>query len=473
MEKSLVLPAGMDIRSIFPEECGLSAAINLPLASRRVYECLLLQEHRGEKGVGIISDKDGRFYYRKRVGSVQEQFFGINFAEKLPGKIAIGHNRYATEGSSDSPNNVQPLMFKETKYGAFAVAHNGTLANHRPIKEQLKKEGAVFQSTTDSEIFGHLIARSEQESFEKAIVDALNIVTTAYSLLIMTHDQFFAIRDRHGVRPLSIAKLGEGFLICSESYAFDQYPDAEFIRDIEPGEMIVFDKDKDYFRSIRYAEAPEHFCIIEGIYFSNPRTCYRRFMHEDFRQELGAQIIRENPDLKGDFILPVLDSGKHAAIGMFKESGIPYKEYFLRIHNPPDANKRSFTSPTDEERIRTAYQKLHLRKDKIKGRRAIVVDDTIIRSITIKIANERLRSAGASEIINCISAPPVKSPCMLGMDYQDSKQLAAASQSIEDIRRSIGADKLIYLSFEGLQDVVNRTYKCGICSGCFGGKYPA
>lgn len=478
MQKRILSLQGNEcLRNLLPEECGLAAAINLPGASLYIYDCLALQQNRGEDGVGIASIKRGNIFHQEELGCVEDSFIDFDFGAKLPGKISIGHNRYATKGNSNEIKNVQPLFFPETRYGPLMVAHNGTLVNSRKIKKDLIKKGVVFQSKTDSEIFGHLIALSGKESIEEAIITALEKVPAAYSLLILTSDKLFAIRDRFGVRPLSIAKLNDGFLICSENYAFDQFRESMFIRDIDPGEMVVFERRRKGFRSVKYAQDTEHFCIFEGIYFSNPRTTYRNFMHEDFRQELGKRIFAENPELKGDFILPVLDSGKQAAFGMAKASGIPYKEYFLRVHKPPNPKKkqkrtRSFTSPTAKERDRTAYQKLHLRKDKIRGRRAIVVDDSIVRSNTIRIVNKRLRDAGASYIINCISAPAVINICPYGMAFQDKKQLVAAGNTIEEIRKIIGADELIYLSLPGLKQVVSETYRCGICCGCFGGKYP-
>lgn len=461
-----------DLREVLAEECGLAAVVNLPNASRLVYDCLVLQEHRGEKGAGIVSIKDGKLHHRRRIGTVRTQFAEFNIEKKLPGKTAIGHNRYATAGDFDSVTNVQPLIFEKTRFGPLIIAHNGTLVNHSEITKELTRSGAIFQSSTDSEIIAHLIAQSDENEIEKAIVSALHKIKAAYSLLIMTTDRLFAIRDKFGVRPLSVARLKDGYLIASENYTFDQYAEASDYFDINPGEMIVFKKGSGSFQKMRYAEPEEHFCIFEGIYFSNPRSSYCGFLHEDFRQELGKEIVRENTNLQGDFILPVLDSGKHAAIGMFKESGIDYKEYFLRIHNSPNANLRSFTSPTHEERMTTAYRKLHLRKDKINGRDAIVVDDSIVRSTTIGIITERLRKAGAKSITICISAPPIRNVCPNGMDFQDKKQLVAYRSSIEEIRKQIGADRLIYLSLEGLKKTVSKTYKCGICTGCFGDKYP-
>ncbi len=463
----------LGIRGIFPEECGLSAAIDLPLASEYAFKCASALDHRGEKGVGIDSVRKSKFYIEKRKWSVALGLPGVNFKKDLPGKTAIVQNRYATEGDSCSPSNVQPLVFQGTAKGSFVLAHNGTLNNVRLIKKNLMKKGAIFQSTTDSEIIAHLISHSRENAITESIISSLNQVTAAYSLLILTPDKLFAIRDRFGTRPLSIGNLKNGFLVCSENYAFEQYPNSSHLREIEPGEMIIFEKNKDSFQSIKYAEPDEHFCVFEGIYFSHPRTTYRGYYNEDFRQELGKQIFKENTDLQGNFVLPILDSGKHSAIGLFKESGIDYKEYFSRKHKTSDDSvSRSFTLPTYKERKEVAFKKLHLRKDKIKGRNVVVVDDSIVRSTTMKIACERLRNAGASYITVCISAPPIVDICPNGMAYRTKKQLTAYNRTIDDVRKTIGADRLIYLSLKGLRDVVDRTYKCGICTGCFGGKYP-
>lgn len=472
MEGSWDQEQAATMRDIFPEECGLAAAIHMQNASRYVYDCLMLQEHRGEDSVGIISlDEAARFHIRRRVGRVREQFFDTDFEQRLPGHAAIGHNRYATAGAADALTNIQPLYFQNTKYGAFAIAHNGTFLDRKGIRERLTQEGVVFQSSLDSEVFGHLIARSNADTLEEAIIDATGDISAAYALFVFTREKLIALRDPSGVRPMSIAKINDGFLVCSENYTFDQYRNCEPIGDIQPGEMVIFEHNSSNFKRMQYAEPEESFCVFEGIYFSDPRSQYNGFWHEDFRFELGRQIFRENPDLQGDCIIPVLDSGKHAAWGLSEASGVPYREHFKRLHNPPRANLRSFTSSKDEDRMRTAYQKLHLRKELVRGKRVIIVDDSVVRSTTIQIINQRLREAGAVEIINCISAPPIKNICPFGMDFQDRQQLVAYERSIEDIRQKVGADRLIYLSLEGLQDVVKETYKCGICSGCFGGNY--
>ncbi|MCB9640619.1 MAG: amidophosphoribosyltransferase [Myxococcales bacterium] len=472
VQGSLSQEADFSLRDLLPEECGLAAAINMPEASRFVYDCLMLQEHRGEHGAGIISYNGKEFSMRRHLGSVRENFHGVDVSAVLPGDVAIGHGRYATRGSFESGTNVQPLFFHASRFGSFAIAHNGQLADPRRVRDRLVQQGVLFQSTTDSELFGHLITQSFATNIEDAIVEACRQIEVAYALIILCEDKVIVLRDRYGVRPLSFGKMSGGYLVCSENYAMDQYPDCEHLGDLAPGEMVIFQRGREGYRRIQYAKPDEHFCIFEGIYFSDPRTRYNGFWHEDFRYELGRQIARENPDLEGDCIIPVLDSGKHAAVGLSEISGIPYREYFKRLHNPPRAKRRSFTSATYEDRVRTAYQKLHLREEKIKGKRVIVVDDSIVRSTTIRIINQRLREAGATSIVNCISAPAIVDVCPFGMDFQDRSQLIAHHRSTEEIADAVGADRVIYVRLQGLEELVAKTYQCGICSGCFGGRYP-
>lgn len=468
MEQELAL----NMRDIMPEECALTAAINLDNASQFVYDCLMLQEHRGEHSVGVISVKNGHFHMRRRVGSVKDQFVGYDLQQGLPGRVAVGHNRYATKGDPGSITNIQPLFFHHSRYGSFAIAHNGTLCDREDIRNRLANEGVLFQSTMDSEVLGHLIARAAADTIEEAVIHAAKQIPTAYAMLVLSKNKVIAFRDKYGVRPLSVARMDGGFLVCSENFAFDQYPSCEHLCDIAPGEMVVFTADQPTFKRYQVAPPDEHFCIFEGIYFSDPRSRYNAYYHEDFRYALGQKIHEENPDLKGDCVIPVLDSGKHAALGLAESSNIPYREYFQRLHNPPRANRRSFTSATFEERVRTAHQKLHLRKEKIEGKRVVIVDDSIVRSTTMRIITKRLREAGAKEITICISAPPIQNICPYGMDFQDRSQLIAYKRSVQEICDGIGADRLIYISLKGLQEVVDETYRCGMCSGCFGGRYP-
>lgn len=451
------------------EKCGLAAAINLDNASRYVYDCLALMQHRGEASVGIVSN-DGAFSYRRRIGKVMHQFGGYDFS-KLPGAMSTGHNRYATSGSPGDITDIQPLIVKKSKFGMFTLAHNGTLAHTSAIEENLIGEGVTFQSSTDSELLIKLITRKGTEDIITAIIESLKEIKAAYSLLIQTNDKIIAVRDKFGVRPLSIGKIKKGYLVASETYVFDQFPECDFVRDVHPGEIVVFEKGKESFTSIQYAQQDEAFCVFEGIYFSNPRSMYKGSYHEDFRKDLGRQLYNDN-NIQADIIIPILDSGKMAAIGVALESGIPYEEAFLRIHDPPRSNNRSFTSPTQKERIQTAHMKLNLRKSSIKGKDVLVVDDSLVRSNTLKVINQRLREAGAKSIINFISAPPIINICQYGMDFQNKEELAAHNYKIEQIAEKIDADKLVFQSLKGLKKCVKKNYNCGVCSGCFGGKYP-
>ncbi len=479
LKGSIKEETGFDLREIMHENCALAAAVNVYNASCSVYECLLHEENRGEAGVGIVCRSGDDFFQRRRVGSVSTQFNGMkedDFARKLPGRVAIGHNRYATKGSSKSLANVQPLIIEKSKYGPFSIAHNGQLVNIDKIEKMLVEKGAIFQSTTDTELIVHLIAKSGKQTIEEAIKYALRNVKTSYSLLILTQDKLFAIRDRFGVRPLSIAKYKKGYLVCSETHVFDHFPEAEFMYDVSPGEMVVFSKGKKGIERMRYAKPNKHACILEAIYFSNPRSKLNKFYHEDFRKETGRQIVIECKKkriiIRGDYVVPILDSGKHAALGLAKESGIEFEEHFQRTHSFKFLQSRSFTAATIEERKKIVEKKLNLRKDRVVGKDIIIVDDTIVRSTTMKVLVQILKDAGARRVIVCIASPPIIDICPSGMDYQETNQIVAHGKTIDEIKNIIGADELIYLSLSGLNKVVKRTYKCGICSGCFGGKYP-
>ncbi len=477
-----------NFRDVFLENCGLAAAINLSGASYVVGQMVPMIEKRGERGGGVVSRRGGKLHHRRRVGPFSVQFRTFDkkrFDDELPGRAAIAHCRYATKGDPEFVANVQPLTVIESKYGPFAIAHNGTLVNAEPIKKRLVKAGCAFHSTSDTEILIHLILDSEKKTIEEAIRSALTQVEASYSLLIISRDKVFAIRDRFGVRPLSIAKMGEGYLVCSETVAFDQFPGAEYWRDVEPGEMVVFSRLKKECYGVKYAEANEMFCIFESIYFSNPRSRKNGFFHEDFRFQIGVELARDvceeliregSPPL----VAPVLDSGKHFAEGV--ASGIAsimgwsfekmYKEVFQRAHGPLGGQARSFTSVTTEERIAVVLKKLNLRKDEVVGRTVVVVDDSIVRSNTIKVIVDMLKRAGAAKIIVVVGFPPIVNICPNGMDFQTRKQIVAFSRTTQEIKELVGCDVLMYLRVEDLLKIVKSSYNCGICGGCFGWRYP-
>ncbi|MFA6514287.1 MAG: amidophosphoribosyltransferase [Patescibacteria group bacterium] len=474
---------GFNFRDLFPENCGLAAAINIPSASWVAGQLITVIEKRGEKGGGVVSQRQGKIYERRRVGPFSVQFRDFDekrFRRELPGNMAIAHCRYATKGDPGLVANIQPLIVTESKYGPFAIAHNGTLVNVENLKAELKQSGCKFDATSDTEILIHLILSSGEKKIENAILYALDKVFCSYALLIITRDKIFAIRDRYGVRPLSVAKLGSGFMVCSETVSFDQFVGAEFLRDVAPGEMLIFEKKSEKFKSLIYARAEEFFCVFESIYFSNPRSKNKGIYNEDFRRKIGEQIVLENPELKGDLVVPILDSGKHFAQGLAHvlstrlqvHNGDLYEEAFQRAHEPLGGQSRSFTATTTEERISVIRQKLHLKKEAIVGKEIIVVDDSIVRSHTAKIIVEMLQQAGAKKVIFCVCFPPIVNVCPNGMDFQTRTQLIAYKRSLEVIKQTIGADELIYLQPAGLYKVVAETYGGGICGGCFGGSYP-
>lgn len=475
------------LRDILNENCGLAAAINVPTAAEIVRHMLMVQQHRGPTGAGIVSSNNHDINIYNGFGRVDRVFLeDFDFQNKLSGDIASGHNRYATKGSIEKRANLQPLLFRETKYGPLTFAHNGQLLDINNLRGELIQNGSSFQSTTDSETLAHLITQSNANTIEEAIENEITKIPTAYSLIIMTESKVIALRDKYGVRPLSIAKLGEGYLVASETTAFRIFPDAEFIRDIKPGEMVVFDRTEIQSggepTSIQFAEPEENLCVFELIYFSEPRSKYNGFMHEDFRELCGMAVYDENKEffdsLKSQFgkdiyTVPILDSGKHGAWGFEKASGILYREYFMRRHNAPNANGRSYMAANPKSRDEIAFMKLDLRKEVIYGKAIITVDDSIVRGTTSRRYNQRLRDAGAKLIVNVIVSPTLTDICYLGMDHQSRDQLLAFNhQTPEEISKETGADKTVYLSLNRLNKIVDNTYKCGTCSGCFGGNYP-
>jgi len=480
-----------NLRDILNESCGLAGAVNIPLASKPVVSMGMSQQHRGEAGTGCCSSDGENLYLKKDKGLIKVVFpRDFDYKKNIPGDMAIFHNRYATRGSVEEICNVQPLLFKDSKFGQYAIGHNGQLIDVNHEKDKMLKGGAIFQSTTDSEILAHLIAKTGKDTIEEAIASEIVKIPSAYSVLIMTPSKLIALRDKFGVRPLSIAQMGEGYLVASETAAFRIFEDeAKFIRHINPGEMVIFDRDEvkagKGFRSIQYVASSkdlEAWCIFEGIYFSDPRSEHNGYMHEDFRQECGRKVYEENKQLfeklKMEFgdkiaMIPMLDSGKQGSIGFSKASGIPYKEYFMRRHNAPQPIGRSYTAAYQEEREMIAKMKSDLRSEKVNGICAITGDDSEVRGTTITSNNKRLRKSGAKYIVNVVFSPMLRGTCREGMDHQTSNELIAhqCDYDLEKISKSTGADITIYLTPPGLHELAAENYRSGICSGCFGGRY--
>lgn len=464
-------------------ECGISAAFNIDNASIIVKSLLSAQQERGEAGAGIGSFHEEKMYVEKGNGLVSKVFSdNFDFNLRLPGRMAVGHNRYPTKGSKTDKCNLQPFYFKDTKYGEFMVLHNGQILGHDELRNDLISKGVATQSNSDSELIGLKLLQSKQENIEDAIKEIIPTVQAAYSLMFMTPEKIYATRDNHGVRPLSIATLDDGYLIASETAAFRPILGSKFIRDVKPGELIILNnKNPENLESIQLTDTHEAFCIMEGIYFSFPRSSHNGCMHEKFRFECGEMVYNENKDLfvslKKDYgkniaIVPILNSGRQAAFGLHHATGIKYREYFMRRSNVLGSAGRSFTASNYPERLDKAMMKLDLNEESVYGKVIITVDDSIVRGVTSKVNNDRLWAAGAKKVINVIASPVIRNPCFLGMDYQTRRELASYNNlTSQEIANDISASNLIYLSTDGLKDVVSNTYKCGICSGCFDGNY--
>src|SRR5512134_3384647 len=389
--------------------------------------------------------------------------FSEGILARLPGHAAIGHVRYSTTGSSEL-KNAQPVVV-DFESGSIAVAHNGNLVNAQQIKRDLEISGSIFQSTMDTEVIVHLIARSRKERIEDRIVDALNQVRGAYSLLFMTRDQLIGVRDPHGIRPLALGRTkGNGTVICSESCALDLI-EAEFVREVQPGEMVVADS-----RGVKsytpFLPASERFCIFEHVYFARPDSIMGGRSNYEIRKELGRQLARESP-AAADIVVPVPDSGVPAALGYSEASGIPFEMGLIRNHYVG----RTFIEPQQSIRHFGVKIKLNPVADVVSGKRVVVVDDSIVRGTTGRKIIKMIRAAGAKEVHFRISSPPTCYPCFYGIDTPHRRDLIAATHSREETNTYLTSDSLGYLSTKGLHACVpNRN--TNYCDACFSGNYP-
>ncbi|MCX7872191.1 MAG: amidophosphoribosyltransferase [Verrucomicrobiae bacterium] len=442
--------------------CGLFGIYGHEKASELTYYGIYALQHRGQESAGIVSAQDGQFYEHRGMGLVA-QIFNNDVLPKLKGSMAIGHTRYSTTGSSNI-TNAQPLV-ATCGLGKIAIAHNGNLTNACELRERLEETGSIFQTTTDSEIIVQLLARKEFDGQPNNLITTIRKIKGAYSLVIMTPNEIIGIRDPHGFRPLSLGKLGNAWVLASETCAFDLIG-AEFQRDIRPGEILVINKDG--LQSIN--AFPDHtrraFCIFEYVYFARPDSILANSSVYKARVEMGRQMARENP-VDADIIVPIPDSGNCAALGFSLESGIPYEMAFVRNHYVG----RSFIQPSQVVRDLNVKIKLNLIKDLVQGKRVVIVDDSIVRGTTCKRRVMNLKKAGAKEVHVRISCPPHRHPCVYGIDFPDESQLMAAKNSIEEIRKFLHADSLAYLSLEGMVKATCQP-KESFCLACFDGNYP-
>jgi amidophosphoribosyltransferase len=444
----------------FHEECGVFGIYGHPDAANLTYLGLYSLQHRGQESAGIVSSDGKQLYSQKSMGLVAD-IFGEERIKKLPGYAAIGHNRYSTTGESIAIN-IQPILVNFA-LGSLAIAHNGNLVNAGILKDELEAYGSIFQSTMDSEVIIHLIAQSRMATMHERIVDALGHVQGSYSLLLITDNELIAVRDPHGFRPLSLAELDGAYVVASETCAFDLI-EATYIRDIAPGEMVVINS-KGIHSSFPFKPAEPSHCIFEFIYFARPDSMVFGQNVYSIRKEFGRQLARET-NVPADVVIPVPDSGVPAALGYAEEAGIPFDTGLIRNHYVG----RTFIEPRQSIRHFGVKIKLNPVRDALKGKRVVVVDDSIVRGTTSKKIIKMIRNAGATEIHMRISSPPTSYPCFYGIDTPTRQELIASSHSIEEIRKYITADTLGYISMDGIQKVV--PYRMNYCAACFDGEYP-
>jgi len=442
------------------EECGVFGIYGHSDAANLTYLGLYALQHRGQESAGIVSTDGKRLYSEKAMGLVAD-IFTEDRIKKLSGHAAIGHNRYSTTGESIAIN-IQPIIVNFA-LGGLAIAHNGNLVNSGILKDELEAYGSIFQSTMDSEVIIHLIAQSRMATLHERIVDALNLVQGSYSLLLITQDEMIAVRDPHGFRPFSLGELNGAFVVASETCAFDLI-EASYIRDIEPGEMVVINS-KGIHSSFPFKPAEPSHCIFEFIYFARPDSMVFSQNVYSIRKEFGRQLARET-NVPADVVIPVPDSGVPAALGYAEETGIPIDTGLIRNHYVG----RTFIEPRQSIRHFGVKIKLNPVRDVLKGKRVVVVDDSIVRGTTSKKIVKMIRSAGAEEVHVRVSSPPTSYPCFYGIDTPTRQELIASSHSIEEIKKYLTADSLGYISLEGLQKVV--PHRLNFCAACFDGCYP-
>ncbi len=445
----------------FHDHCGIVGVYGHPEASKLAYLGLYALQHRGQESAGIAATGGERLKIVKGMGLVQEIFTSAALA-RLPGHAAIGHTRYSTAGDS-SALNAQPILVDCNK-GQLALGHNGNLTNAREWRRRLDRRGSIFQTTSDTEVIFHLVARSSARNLAGSLAEALNQLEGAYSLVLLGANEMLAIRDPRGFRPLALGRLGAAWLVASETCAFDLL-DAEYVRDIEPGEMLRIGPGG--LESIHFAPERAHqYCIFEHVYFSRPDSVVFGRQVNHSREMLGRLLAREQP-APADLVVPVPDSGVPAAVGYSLESGLPFRMGLIRNHYVG----RTFIEP--EQSIRDFGVKLKLNpvRELLEGQRVALVDDSIVRGTTSRKIVRMLREAGAAQVHMRVSCPPTVSPCYYGIDTPTRDELIASRHSLDEIRDFVGADSLGYLSLESLRRAVGDDEGC-FCTSCYTGRYP-
>ena len=444
------------------EECGVFGIYDRTLdIARYVYWGLFALQHRGQESAGLAVTDGTQIELTKNMGLLTE---AIRSLPRLPGHMGLGHVRYSTTGSNN-PRNIQPLVV-QFKDEHIAVAHNGNLTNALEIRRDLEEQGSIFQTSMDSEVIVNLIARSHAATMEERIVEACNRIQGAFSLVINTNDYLIGLRDPHGYRPLCLGKTNAGYVLASETCALDAIK-AEFIRDIEAGEMVIIDDSGVRSRMYAPAEAiDKKVCVFEYIYFARSDSNIDGQSVYESRLAMGRELARET-QYDADLVMAIPDSGTTAALGYARESGIPFAEGLIKNRY----SGRTFIKPNQEERELAVRMKLNPVEEVVKGKRIVLIDDSIVRGTTSGLIVKMLKEAGAKEVYMCISSPAILYPCHYGIDTSVRKELIAATKSIEEIRAYIKADKLHYLTQEGLDRAIANIDGKHMCFACFDGAY--
>ena len=449
------------------EECGVFGVYGMDGAAALTALGLHALQHRGQEAAGITSYDGGQFYTKRANGHVAENFSDEAAIRQLPGNASIGHTRYATTGET-AMRNVQPL-FAELSSGGFAVAHNGNISNALHLRKALNKRGSIFQSTSDTEVIIHLVATSSYRPLLDRMIDALKQVEGAYSLACLTPEGLIAVRDPLGIRPLVLGRLEEAYIVASETVALDVVG-ATFIRQIDPGEMVIINEKG--MRSLRpFAEQQPRPCIFEHVYFSRPDSFLDGNSVYQVRKNIGRELARENP-VEADIVIPVPDSGNPAALGYAQESGVPFEQGIVRSHYVG----RTFIQPGQGIRDLSVKLKHNANRELVDGKRIILVDDSIVRGTTSLKIVQMMRDAGAKEVHMRIASPPTRNPCFYGVDTPDRSKLLAANMDVERMRAFIKADSLAFISVDGLYRALGFEKRGGptpgFCDACFTGAYP-
>ena len=445
----------------FHDECGVVGVFGHPEAANLAYLGLYALQHRGQESAGIVANKEGQLNLEVGMGRVADVFTNERL-KKLEGSSALGHNRYSTTGQSHV-KNAQPCLINYSQ-GSLALAHNGNLVNADILRAALVEAGSIFQSTNDSEVVVHLIAQSQRHNFVERVVDALASVSGAYSLLLMNEDSIIAARDPHGFRPLCIGELDGAYIVASESCVMDLI-EAKFLREVRPGEIIHIHKNgmESYFP---FPKTPPKYCVFEHIYFARPDSNIYGSNVYNMRKKMGHALARQAP-VEADIVIPVPDSGNISALGFSEESGIPFEMALIRNHYVG----RTFIEPQSQIRHFGVKVKLNAVAESIKGKRVVVLDDSIVRGTTSRKIVKMIRDAGATEVHVRIASPTTLYPCYYGIDTPDQEELIGSKLTLEEICRYITADSLEYLDKDVMMGVV-ETEDSGFCAACFDGEYP-